>query len=80
MKGIKEQTQLLYNLKISEELNDTLKKDNLCLKEDNEYLEKKHASFVEDFNKLKLSHKKIQEEKERKFEDMCKKYDDVSLF
>lgn len=79
LKIIKEQTELLDNLKIAEELNDVLKKDNSSLKEHNDYLEKTHASFMEDFNKLKLSHEEIQEEKEKKIEDMCKKYDDVSF-
>lgn len=76
---IKEQTELLDNIKMVEELNDALKKDNFSLKEHNEYLGKKYASLMEDCSKFKLSHKEIQNDKEKEFKDICKKYDDVSM-
>lgn len=76
---IKEQTELLNNLKISEELNDALKKDNFSLKEHKESLEKNHTCLLEEISKMELSHKEILEEKESKFKDMCNNYDNVSV-
>lgn len=76
---VTEQTELLENLKMSEELNDTLKKDNLILKERNEHLEKINHNIMEDVNKSKLSLNEIQEEKENQFKEMCNNYDEVSM-
>lgn len=76
---VKEQTELLENLKVSVELNNVLKKDNLVLKERNEHLEKINHDIVEDINKNKLSQNKIQEEKENQFKEMCNNYDEVSI-
>jgi hypothetical protein len=77
---VKEQTELLENLKVSVELNDVLKKDNLVLKERNEHLEKINHDIMEDINKNELFQNKIQEEKEKQFKEMCNNYDEVSMF
>ncbi|CAI6367878.1 unnamed protein product [Macrosiphum euphorbiae] len=74
---IKEQSELCDNLKIFEELNDKLKKDNFTLKEQNEYLEKINTNLVEDISSIKLSQQGIQEETENKFKDMCENYDNL---
>jgi len=71
---------LCDNLKISEELNDKLKKDNFTLKEHNEYLEEINKNLVEEISSIKLSQHRIQEETENKFKDMCENYDNVSIF
>lgn len=76
---IKQQTELLDNLKLYEELNDTLKKDNLSLKERNENLENKNKDLM-DTNNANLSQNEILEEQKKQFEDRCKSYDDVSIF
>lgn len=76
---IKDQEQLIDMLKITEELNDTLKKDNFTLKERNECLEKTNTDLIDDISNNKISVNKIQEEKENQFKDMCKNYDDVSI-
>jgi len=76
---IKEQSELCDNLKIFEELNDKLKKDNFTLKEQNEYLEQINTNLVEDISSIKLSQQGIQEETENKFKDMCESYDNVSI-
>lgn len=77
---IKEQTELLNSLKISEELNEKLKKDNYTLNERNEYLDKINTDLMYDISNNKISENKSQEEKENKFKEMCKSYDDVSIF
>ncbi|XP_003246133.3 putative leucine-rich repeat-containing protein DDB_G0290503 isoform X1 [Acyrthosiphon pisum] len=74
---IKEQSELCDNLKIFEELNDKLKKDNFTLKERNEYLEKINTNLEEDISSIKLSQQGIQEETENKFKDMCENYDNL---
>jgi len=76
---IKEQSELCDNLKMFEELNDKLKKDNFKLKEQNEYLEQINTNLVEDISSIKLSQHGIQEETENKFKDMCENYDNVSI-
>ncbi|XP_060840670.1 putative leucine-rich repeat-containing protein DDB_G0290503 isoform X2 [Rhopalosiphum padi] len=74
---IKEQSELCDNLKILEELNEKLKKDNYTLKEQNEYLEQINTNLVEDNSNIKLSQRGIQEETEKKFKDMCENYDNL---
>ncbi|XP_022182336.1 putative leucine-rich repeat-containing protein DDB_G0290503 isoform X2 [Myzus persicae] len=74
---VKEQSELLDNLKIIEELNDKLKKDNFTLKEQNEYLEQINTNLVEDISSIKSSQHGIQEETESKFKDMCENYDNL---
>ncbi|XP_060869065.1 interaptin-like isoform X2 [Metopolophium dirhodum] len=74
---IKEQSELCDNLKIFEELNEKLKKDNFTLKEQNEYLEQINTNLVEDISSIKLSQQGIQEETENKFKDMCENYDNL---
>lgn len=76
---VKEQTELLENQKISVELNDKLKKDNLILKQRNEDLEKTNRDIMEGLNKNKLSQNEIQVEKEIQFQEMCNNYDKVSI-
>jgi len=76
---IKGQSELSDNLKIFEELNDKLKKDNFTLKEQNEYLEQINTNLVEDISSIKLSQQGIQEETKNKFKDMCENYDNVSI-
>lgn len=77
----KEQTaDFLNNLKISEELNDKFKKDNYTLNERNEYLDKINTDLMFDISNNKISENKSQEEKENKFKEMYKSYDDVSIF
>jgi len=70
---------LCDNLKISEELNDKLKKDYFTLKEQNEYLEEINTNLVEEISSIKLSQRRIQDETENKFKDMCENYDNVSI-
>ncbi|KAL5233349.1 hypothetical protein ACI65C_000759 [Semiaphis heraclei] len=74
---IKEQSELCDNLKISEELNDKLKKDNFALKEHNEYLEEINKKLMEEISSIKLSQHRIQEETENKFKEMCENYDNL---
>jgi len=76
---IKEQSELCDNLKIFEELNDTLKKDNFTLKDQNEYLEEQIKNLMEDISNTKLSQHRVQDEKENKFKEMCENYDNVSI-
>lgn len=76
---IKEQAESVDNLKIVEELNDALKKDNLSLKEGYEYLKKNYANLMEDMSKLKLSREEIQEENENKIKDIYKHFENVSM-
>jgi len=75
---IEEQTEILNTLKIAEEMNASLNNDNCILKERNEYLEKVNTDLMDNINSNKLSQNKIEEEKETKFKDMCKNYDNVS--
>jgi len=75
---IKEQTDLLNNLKVTDELNDMLKNDNCSLKECNEYLEKVNTELMDNINSNKLSLNKSEND-ETKFKDMCKNYEDVSI-
>ncbi|KAL5233440.1 hypothetical protein ACI65C_000850 [Semiaphis heraclei] len=74
---IKEQSELCDNLKISEKLNDKLKKDNFALKEHNEYLEEINKNLAEEISSIKLSQHRIQEETENKFKEMCDNYDNL---
>ncbi|KAL5234730.1 hypothetical protein ACI65C_002140 [Semiaphis heraclei] len=74
---IKEQSELCDNLKISEELNDKLKKDNFALKEHNEYLEEINKNLLEEISSIELSQHRIQEETENKFKEMCENYDNL---
>lgn len=76
---MKEQLELCDNLKIFEELNDKLKKDNFTLKEQNEYLVQINTNLVEEISSIKLSQQEIQEETDNKFKDMCENYDNVSI-
>lgn len=76
---IKDQSELCHNLKIFEELNEKLKKDNYTLKEQNEYLEQINTNLMDDISNIKLSQHGIQEETENKFKDMCENYDNVSI-
>lgn len=70
---IKDQEKFIDMLKVTEELNYTLKKDNFDLKERNECLEKINTDLMDN-----ISNNKVQEEKENQLKDMCKNYDDVS--
>jgi len=70
---------LLNDLKITEQLNVTLKNENLTLKERNQYLEKINTDLTDDISNNKLSQNKILEDKENKFKEMCKNYDNVSF-
>jgi len=70
---------LCNNLKISEKLNDELKKDNFTLKEHNKYLEEINKNLLEEISSIKLSQHRIQEETENKFKEMCENYDNVSI-
>ncbi|CAH1715591.1 putative leucine-rich repeat-containing protein DDB_G0290503 isoform X2 [Aphis gossypii] len=74
---IKDQSELCHNLKIFEELNEKLKKDNYTLKEQNEYLEQINTNLVDDISNIKLSQHGIQEETENKFKNMCENYDNL---
>jgi len=76
---IKEQSELCDKLKIFEELNNKLKKDNFTLKEQNEYLVQINTNLEEDISGIKLSQQEIQEETDNKFKDMCENYENVSI-
>lgn len=75
-----EQTELFNNIKISEELNNTLQKENLDLKEHNKQLEKNNIALMDDNHNNKLSLNEIQENNEKRFKEMCTNYDLVSIF
>lgn len=78
MNKVEEQTKL-EAFKISEELNDALKKDNFTLNERNTYLEKINADLMDEINNNTMSLNKVREEKEMEFQDMCTNYDGVSI-
>lgn len=75
----KEQTELLNKIKLFDDLNEELKKDNMIFKERNEQLEKMNAELVNDISKNTLLQNEIQKEKESKFKEMCITYDNVCL-
>lgn len=78
MNKVEEQTKL-KEFKISEELNDALKKDNFTLNERNTYLEKINTELMNEINNNTISINKVREEKEMEFQDMCTNYDGVSI-
>lgn len=74
-----QQTELFNNIKISEELNNILQKENLDLKELNKQLEKINIDLMDDNYNNKLFQNEIQEKNEKKIKDMSTNYDLVSF-
>lgn len=74
-----QQTELFNNIKISEELNNILQKENLGLKELNKQLEKINIDLMDDNYNNKLFQNEIQEKNEKKMKEMSTNYDLVSF-
>lgn len=64
---------------MTKELNESIAKENCCLKERYEQLEIVNTSLMNDINTYKLSQNEQKEQNEIQFKNMCKSYDEVSI-